>query len=221
MSGPTLVIDLAEPVSAAVLRELLALMVRLSCRLEETCPACYDVHVPAERLGIEDTRDEDWRRPYPLPLIGERSTDERSTEEGSTDERLAALVGFNPAREDWRRPFDVYLLGAGAGDEDVFEGEHADEPEIEAILGFRAVQAVNVSAACNRWIDHVATALLTAAVMDVTGGVCKAELAAGQAAAVAGIPGLLGVADDGWDTALVTAEFLRAWAGRPGFRLVK
>ncbi|WP_408995827.1 DUF6368 family protein [Streptomyces europaeiscabiei] len=32
-------------------------------------------------------------------------------------------------------------------------------------------------------------------------------------------PGVLGIAED-W-TALGTAEFLRAWAGHPGFRLVK
>ncbi|MEU9043598.1 MULTISPECIES: DUF6368 family protein [unclassified Kitasatospora] len=135
--------------------------------------------------------------------------------------RLAALVGFNPQREGFRRPFDVYLMGAGAGDEHIFEAEHGDEEEIEALLGFRPVQAVKVSAGCNGRIDHVATALLTAAVLDVIGGVCKAELAGGQEAVIAGLPGLLGIADDGWDTALVTAGFLRAWAERPGFRLVK
>ncbi|MET8541066.1 DUF6368 family protein [Kitasatospora sp. NPDC004799] len=211
MSGPTLAIDLAEPVSPAVLRELRALLVGLSCRFEERRPGSYDVHVPAERLGIEDSRDEDRREPYPLSLLGG---------ERPADESLAALVGFDPARVDRRRPFDVYLMGAGVGDEDVFEAEHADEPGIEALLGFRAVQAVNVSAACNRRIDHAATALLTAAVLDVTGGICKAELAPGQKTVTAGLPGLLAVTDDGSDTALVTAGFLRAWAERPGFRLV-
>ncbi|WP_420708917.1 DUF6368 family protein [Streptomyces sp. NRRL S-378] len=37
---------------------------------------------------------------------------------------------------------------------------------------------------------------------------------------IADLPGVLGSADDGWMT-LGTAEFLRAWAGHPGFRLVK
>jgi hypothetical protein len=64
------------------------------------------------------------------------------------------------------------------------------------------------------------TALLTAAVMDVIGGVAKAELLDGQAPIVARLPGLLGIVDDGW-TALGTAEFLRAWVGHPAFRLVK
>ncbi|MYW03432.1 DUF6368 family protein [Streptomyces sp. SID3343] len=106
------------------------------------------------------------------------------------------------------------------GDESIFEAEHADEPEVEAVLGFGPTHAVNVSAGCNREIDHVATALLTAAVVDVIGGVAKAELPAGQASVVAGLPGVLGIADDD-GIALGTAEFLRVWLGHPAFRLVK
>jgi hypothetical protein len=100
------------------------------------------------------------------------------------------------------------------GDESLFEAEHADEPEVEAVLGFRPNHAVNVSACCNRDIDHVATALLTAAVMDVIGGVAKAELVNGQAAVVAGFPGVLGIADDDW-TALGTAESCGPGRGTP------
>ncbi|MEV7675827.1 DUF6368 family protein [Streptomyces sp. NPDC088752] len=146
MSGPTLVIELAEPLSPAVLGEFRALMVGLSSSFDE------------------------------------------------------------------KRP--------GVGDEGLFEAEHADEPEVEAVLGFRPTHAVNVSACCNGGIDHVATALLTAAVMDVIGGVAKAELLDGQVPVVAGLPGVLGIADDDW-TVLGTAEFLRAWAGHPAFRLLK
>jgi hypothetical protein len=32
-------------------------------------------------------------------------------------------------------------MGLGVGDESVFEAEHADEPEVEAILGFRPTHA--------------------------------------------------------------------------------
>ncbi|MEE1761588.1 MULTISPECIES: DUF6368 family protein [unclassified Streptomyces] len=208
MSGPTLVIDVAEPLSPAQLREFRALMVRLSTHFVEKRPGFFDVNVPAERLGVEDRREEDWRKPFPLPLLGN----------ASADEELTALVGFNPQREDWGRPFLVYLMGPGVGDESTFEAEHADEPEVEAVLGFRPTHAVNVSACCNREIDHVATALLTAAVMDVIGGVAKAELLDGQESVVAGLPGVLGFAD--W-MALGTAEFLRAWVRHPAFRLVK
>ncbi|WP_060883090.1 DUF6368 family protein [Streptomyces caniscabiei] len=208
MSGPTLVIDLAEPLSPAQLREFRALMVGLSSRFAEKRPGFFDVNVPAERLGVEDRREEDWRKSFPLPLLGN----------ASADEELTALVGFDPQREDWDRPFLVYLMGPGVGDESIFEAEHEEEPEAEALLGFRPTHAVNVSACCNREIDHVATALLTAAVMDVIGGVAKAELPDGQESVVAGLPGVLGFAD--W-MALGTAEFLRAWVGHPAFRLVK
>ncbi|MFF7046532.1 DUF6368 family protein [Streptomyces massasporeus] len=210
MSGPTLVIELAEPLSPAVLREFRALMVRLSSHFEEKRPGFFDVNVPADRLGVEDRREEDRRKPFPLPLLGNISADKELTD----------LVGFNPQREDWRRPFLVYLMGPGVGDESIFEAEHADEPEVEAILGFRPTHAVNVSAGCNREIDHVATALLTAAVMDVIGGMTKAELLDGQVSVVAGLPGVSGIADDDW-VVLETAEFLRAWVGYPAFRLVK
>ncbi|GAA3834346.1 hypothetical protein FNH04_41760 [Streptomyces phyllanthi] len=202
-------IEFAEPLSPAELREFRALMVGLSSRFTEKRLGFFDVSVPAERLGVEDRREEDWRKPYPLSLLGN----------ASADEELKALVGFNPQREDWHRPFLVYLMGPGVGDESIFEAEHADEPEVEAILGFRPTHAVNVSACCNREIDHVATALLTAAVMDVIGGVANVELLDGQASVVAGLPGVLGIADD-W-MALGTAEFLRAWVGHPAFRLVK
>lgn len=205
-----MVIDLAEPLSPSALQEFRALMVGLSSHFAEKRPGFFDVNVPAERLGVEDRREEDWRKPFPLPLLGNTPA----------DEELTALVGFNPQREDWRRPFLVYLMGPGIGDESIFQTEHADEPEVEAVLGFRPTHAVNVSACCNREIDHVTTALLTAAVMDVIGGVAKAELLDGQVSVVAGLPGVLGITDDDW-TVLGTAEFLRAWVGQPAFRLVK
>jgi len=122
---------------------------------------------------------------------------------------------------DGRRPFMVYLMGPGVGDESLFEAEHAGETEVEVVLGFKPTHAVNVSAGCNRGIDHVATAVLTAAVVDVLGGVVKAELLEGQEAVVAGLPGVLGLTDEEYPMVLGTAEFLRAWVDQPGFRLVK
>ncbi|WP_185893607.1 DUF6368 family protein, partial [Streptomyces sp. WAC08241] len=53
MSGPTLVIELAEPLSPAVLGEFRALMVGLSSRFDEKRPGFFDVHVSVERLGVE------------------------------------------------------------------------------------------------------------------------------------------------------------------------
>jgi hypothetical protein len=112
-------------------------------------------------------------------------------------------------------------MGSGAGDQSLFEAEHEDEPEVAAVLGFRPVQAVNVSAGCNDRIDHTATALLTAAVADAIGGVVKAELLDGQPPLVTGLPGVLGITEGEYPIALGAPGFLRAWAGRSGFRLLK
>jgi hypothetical protein len=184
MAGPTLVIELAEPVSRAALGEFHTLMRGLSTHFEQPRPGSFDVNVPVELLGIE------------APM-------------------------FDSQQADGHRPFLVYLMGPGVGDAGIFEAEHADEPEVEAVLGFKPTYAVNVSAGCNRGIDHVATALLTAAVVDVLGGVVKAELLEGQRTVVTGLPGVLGVTDEGYPVVLGTAQFLRAWVDQPGFRLVK
>ncbi|MBM9618277.1 DUF6368 family protein [Streptomyces zhihengii] len=209
MSGPVLVIELPEPVSPAGMRRFRALMAGLSSRCEEKRPGSFDVHVAVERLGIAPSR-EDPAWTYPLSLLG-----------GAPDEGLAALAGPDPRRDDPNRPFDVYLMGPGVGDEGIFEAEHADAPAVPAVLGFTPTHAVNVSAACNRPVDHLATALLTAAVMDVIGGVACAELRDGQASLVAELPGLLGFTGEDPPDALGSADFLRAWAALPGFRLLK
>ncbi|MFJ4633488.1 DUF6368 family protein [Streptomyces sp. NPDC088847] len=185
MAGPTLVIELAEPVSSAALAEFSLLMRGLPTHFEQRRLGYFDVNVPVERLGID------------------------------------AATALDAQEVDGRRPFLVYLMGPGVGDESIFETEHADEPEVEAVLGFKPSHAVNVSAGCNRGIDHTATALLAAAVVDVLGGVVKAELLQGHQAVVAGLPGVLGRTDEEYPMVLGTAEFLRAWVDQPGFRLVK
>ncbi|MFJ1975539.1 DUF6368 family protein, partial [Streptomyces sp. NPDC087903] len=117
-----------------------------------------------------------------------------------------------------RRPMMVSLMGPDVGDEETFDAEHLDQ---EHLLGFTPTHAVNVIAFCSSTVDHVITALLTAAIMDLTGGVASAELAADQVAAVAGLPGAIGVTPGSWPAAYGSAEFLRAWAEQPGFRLLK
>lgn len=51
MSGPTLVIELAEPLSPAALREFRALIVGLSSHFEEKRPGFFDVNVPRRATG--------------------------------------------------------------------------------------------------------------------------------------------------------------------------
>ncbi|MFJ3644199.1 hypothetical protein ACIPRD_31270 [Streptomyces sp. NPDC090108] len=46
--------------SPAALREFRALMVELSSHFDEKRPGFFAVNVPAERLGVEDRREEDW-----------------------------------------------------------------------------------------------------------------------------------------------------------------
>ncbi|MDT0386172.1 DUF6368 family protein [Streptomyces dubilierae] len=122
---------------------------------------------------------------------------------------------------DGCRPVLVSLMGPGIGDEAAFEAEHADEVDRERLIGFAPTHAVDVIAFCNRPVDHLVTALLTAAVMDVVGGVAQAELREDQVSIVAGLPGIVATATDPWPAAYGSAEFLRTWARQPGFRLLK
>ncbi|WP_143076718.1 DUF6368 family protein [Streptomyces sp. MUSC 14] len=180
MSGPVLVIELAEAVPSAAIQRLREFLVRASARFEEKRVGEYDLNIHAESLGITDT--------------------------GGIDER---------------RPVMVSLMGPGVGDEAIFEAEHADEVDQQPLIGFTPTHAVDVIALCNRPVDHVVTALLTAAVMDIIGGAANAELRDDQVPIVAGLPGIVAKTTDPWPAVYGTAEFLRAWARQPEFRLLE
>ncbi|WP_189780244.1 DUF6368 family protein [Streptomyces tauricus] len=119
------------------------------------------------------------------------------------------------------RPIMVSLMGPDVGDEAIFDAEHVDQGDQQHLLGFTPTHAVNVIAFCSSTVDHFVTALLTAAIMDLTGGVANAELAADQVATVAGLPGVMAVTPGSRPAAYGSAEFLRAWTEQPGFRLLK
>lgn len=180
MSGPVLVIELAEAVPRVAIQRLREFLLGASARFEEKRVGEYDLNIHAESLGITDAGD-----------------------------------------VDGRRPVLVSLMGPGIGDEDIFEAEHADEVDQEPLIGFTPTHAVDVIAFCNRAVDHLVTALLTAAVMDVIGGVANAELREDQVSIVAGLPGIVATMTDPWPAVYGSAEFLRAWAQQPGFRLLK
>ncbi|MEV1065118.1 DUF6368 family protein [Streptomyces sp. NPDC050263] len=180
MSGPVLVIELAEAVPHSVIQRLREFLVRSSAGFEEKRVGKYDLHIRADSLGITDT-----------------------------------------AGVDGRRPILVSLMGPGIGDEATFEAEHADEADQESLLGFTPTHAVDVISFCNRPVDHAVTALLTAAIMDVIGGVASAELREDQVPIVAGLPGIVATTSDAWPAVYGSAEFLRAWSAHPGFRLLK
>ncbi|WP_367048589.1 DUF6368 family protein [Streptomyces sp. Je 1-332] len=180
MSGPVLVIELAETLPRAAIQRLRDLLVRSSTRYEEKRVGEYDLHIHVESLGI--------------------------SEAGGVD---------------GSRPVLVSVTGPGIGDESVFEAEHADEVDQESLIGFTPTHAVNVVAFCNRPVDHVVTALLTAAVIDAIGGVVNAELREDQVPMVVGLPGVIATTTGLWPAAYGSAEFLRAWAQQPSFRLLK
>ncbi|MBA4867252.1 hypothetical protein H1V43_39480 [Streptomyces sp. PSKA54] len=180
MSGPVLVIELAEAVPHSAIQRLREFLVRSSARFEEKRVGEYDLHIRAESLGITDT-----------------------------------------AGVDGHRPILVSLMGPGIGDEAVFEAEHADEVDQEPLIGFTPTHAVDVIAFCNSPVDHAVTARLTAAIMDVIGGVANAELREDQVPIVAGLPGIVATTNDPGPAAYGSAEFLREWSERPGFRLLK
>ncbi|MET9473367.1 DUF6368 family protein [Streptomyces sp. NPDC002917] len=180
MSGPVLVIELAEAIPRPVIQRLRDLLVRSSARFDEKRVGEYDLNIHAESLGISDT-----------------------------------------GGVDGRRPVLVSVLGPGIGDESIFEAEHADEVDQEPFIGFTPTHAVDVVAFCNRPVDHVVTVLLTAAVMDMVGGVVNVELGEDQLPIVADLPGVIATVTDPWPAAYGSAEFLRAWAQQPGFRLLK
>ncbi|MFJ2923452.1 DUF6368 family protein [Streptomyces massasporeus] len=180
MSGPVLVIDLAEAVPRVAIQRLRDFLLGASARFEEKRVGKYDLNIHAENLGITDAGD-----------------------------------------VDGRRPVLVSLMGPGIGDAAVFEAEHADEVDQEPLIGFTPTHAVDVIAFCNRPVDHLVTALLTAAVMDVIGGVANAELREDQVSIVASLPGVVATMTDPWPAAYGSAGFLRAWAQQPGFRLLK
>lgn len=180
MSGPVLVVELAEAVPRVAIQRLRAFLVGVSARFEEKRVGEYDLNIDAESLGITDAGD-----------------------------------------VDGGRPVLVSLMGPGIGDEGIFEAEHADEVDQEPLIGFTPTHAVDVIAFCNSPVDHLVTALLTAAVMDVIGGVANVELREDQVSIVAGLPGIVATMTDPWPAAYGSAEFLRAWVQQPGFRLLK
>lgn len=115
MSGPTLVIELAEPLSPAALREFRALMVGLSSHFAEKRPGFFDVNVPAGRLGVEDRREKDWRKPFPLPLLGNTIADEELGQDRpprlQRSDRMSPHI--QPSQPPTRRTYAVTALAGG------------------------------------------------------------------------------------------------------------
>ncbi|GLW99581.1 hypothetical protein Misp02_36680 [Microtetraspora sp. NBRC 16547] len=119
------------------------------------------------------------------------------------------------------RPCLVVVAGPEVGDKEIFEAEHADLPDLEPLIGFAPTHDVSIIAMCNHRVDHAVTALLTAAVMAIVGGVVSFEVHDWQLPTVRGLPGLIAITPGPAPTVYGTSELLRAWVTHPDFRLVK
>lgn len=117
------------------------------------------------------------------------------------------------------QPFVVSVSGPGFGDEAIFESEHADGEDLLPLIGFRPSHDVGVLAMCRGKVNHHLTAALTARVMDFVGGVAVIELDREQVESVRGLPGLCALVTEPWAEAYGSAQFVRAWAAHPEFRL--
>lgn len=135
--------------------------------------------------------------------------------------RASSLAGIDPGACDGCPPVMVSLVGPGFGGEAALETEHAEQGDPAPHIGFTPTHAAHVIAFCDDQVDHVVTALLAAEVMDVTGGVVNAQLPQDQAPIVAALPGVIATLTSPWPAVYGSAEFLRAWAHAPGFRLMK
>lgn len=151
-------------------------------------------------------------------LVRSLSDGFREERPGAYDVHVAAdRLGITDVDPDDRfRPFFVSVMGAGIGDQEIFEAEHADEAELEPFIGFKPTHAVDVIAFCNSAIDHHVAALLTAALMDIVGGVAHVELREDQRQVVAGLPGVTAMTSGPIPRVFGTAEFLRRWVAQPG-----
>jgi hypothetical protein len=130
-------------------------------------------------------------------------------------------LGLTTVDRDGDRPILMVVSGPGFGDEAIFEAEHVDEPDPLPLIGFVPTHAIGVLAGCNGQVDHAITAALTAAVMDIVGGVAKLELDDRQVKTVRALHGFRAATTESWPTVYGSAEFLRAWAAHPDFRLMK
>lgn len=131
------------------------------------------------------------------------------------------IVAERLSLDGGERPFLVTLPGPAHGDADTFEAEHAavgpdDGPDLLPLIGFRPTHSINVAAMCNDQADHKITALLTAATMDIVGGVAYMEVYDDRAATVAGLPGLMNMVWDRRDTRwrIHTAFGTASYSGR-------
>lgn len=120
------------------------------------------------------------------------------------------------------RPFSVAVCGPGFDETEDIDAILDEGPDLVPLIGYRPTREVQVSAGCNRPVDHLTAALLTAALMEIVDGLAAFEVYPEQIDSVRDLPGVIAVVPEPWGaTVYGTAGFVRAWAAHPDFRIVK
>ena len=153
----------------------------------------------------------------------------RISSNGYTTKRLSKfdfhvvpeLLGLTDSDRPGPRPFFIEMAGPGFGNEEYLKEELAEGPYLLPLIGFVPTHEVAIVAMCNGDVDHRATVLLTAAVMEILGGVANVELLARQKDLAKRTPGLIAMVDEPWPSAFGTTDFLDSWLEQPDFRLLK
>ena len=127
-------------------------------------------------------------------------------------------VDVEPSKLGVQARFTINIAGPGFGDEGVFRAAHADDPDLEPLIGFTPTHDVVIATTGSNDVDRVMVAELTAVVHDAVGGAIAIELSPRALRVVRSLPGIIAVAEEAERARVFcTAEFLRAWVVAPEF----
>lgn len=121
-------------------------------------------------------------------------------------------------REDGgARRFVVNIAGPGFGDEGVFRAAHAEDPDLEPLIGFTPTHDVVICTNREHMVDRLMAVEVAAAVQEVVGGVIDLETCWLALKHMRSLPGVVALIELDWLRAFGNAQFLRAWAAVPDF----
>lgn len=119
------------------------------------------------------------------------------------------------------RRFIINIAGPGFGDEGVFRAAHAEDPDLEPLIGFTPTHDVVIWTSDGELVDRLMVAELAAVVQNVVGGVIDINTARRALDPMRSLPGLVAFMEHQGLRAFGNAQFLRAWAAAPDFELCR
>ncbi|MBS2540145.1 hypothetical protein KGQ20_46150 [Catenulispora sp. NF23] len=115
------------------------------------------------------------------------------------------------------RLFTVSITGPGFGDEGVFRAEHADDPELEPLIGYSPTHDVALVTPYTGLVDRLMLAELCAIVQEVVGGLVELRVSSRIVDEVRKLPGVVAISEEAPPRVFGSAEFIRGWAAHPEF----